>query len=309
MGGIRGKIGPVLLTAAGGGGVLEGYASPNYRVTVQAGYQGAVDKGCVKDTDKDKIPDETDRCPTEFGTAEFQGCPDRDGDGVVDIDDVCPDVPGLASFKGCPDKDKDGIEDSKDKCPDVPGLKEFAGCPDKDGDGVEDAKDKCPDVAGVAALLGCPDKDKDGIADDDDQCPDVAGKAEFNGCPPPTPSRVKVTKEKIEILEVVLFETGKDKIRPESFGLLDDVAKVLNDYQNIKKVRVEGHTDNAGNPKKNLVLSQGRAKSVMTYLTGKGVAAERLVSEGYGDTKPIADNKTKKGKEANRRVEFNIVGQ
>jgi len=108
---------------------------------------------------------------------------------------------------------------------------------------------------------------------------------------------------------MVFFETNKAVIKKQSFGILDDVAKVLRDNAFIKKLRVEGHTDNTGDAKKNMVLSQKRAESVREYLINQGVVADRLVAEGFGQTKPIADNKTTEGKAKNRRVEFTITGK
>ena len=72
-------------------------------------------------------------------------------------------------------------------------------------------------------------------------------------------------------------------------------------------VNVDGHTDNVGKPEANLKLSQDRAASAVTYLVSKGIPASRLVSNGYGDTKPAADNKTAAGRAQNRRVEFNLL--
>lgn len=308
MGGIRGRIKGLVLMAAAGGGTLKGYGSPAYRVSVNIGYETpAIDRGCVKDRDKDGIPDATDDCPDTPGVIAYQGCADRDNDTVPDPKDRCPDEAGMPSLDGCPDADRDGVADKDDKCPGVPGLKQFQGCPDTDGDGIPDAEDACPKESGPKALKGCPDTDNDGIADKADKCPTVWGKKELDGCPPPEPKRVKVTEEKIEILEIVYFDTGKSTIKAVSFPLLDDVAQVLNDRPNIAKIRVEGHTDNVGKPQKNMVLSQARADAVMKYLVDKGVAAERLTAQGYGDTQPIADNKTKDGRAKNRRVEFMIV--
>ncbi len=85
------------------------------------------------------------------------------------------------------------------------------------------------------------------------------------------------------------------------------MASVLRNYKNIKKVRVEGHTDNKGSKKSNLALSTARAASVRAYLVGKGIDSSRLASEGFGPDKPIASNATNKGREINRRVEFIIV--
>ena len=73
------------------------------------------------------------------------------------------------------------------------------------------------------------------------------------------------------------------------------------------KLAIEGHTDNLGKPAANKKLSQDRANSVMNYLIKKGVDPDRLTAEGFGQERPIADNATKPGREANRRVEFHIV--
>ncbi len=307
LGGIRGRVGDVQLLLAAGGGALQGWGSPAYRITAGVSYEPKIDRGCTKDTDKDGILDPADKCPTLPGPADLQGCPDSDKDGIIDPDDRCPDVPGTKEFLGCPDTDKDGIEDSKDRCPTQSGPAKYDGCPDTDGDTVPDYLDKCPKVPGKVATNGCPDKDNDGVPDDKDKCPDIPGKADLDGCPPPTPQKVKLTADKIEILEMVFFETNKAVIKKESFGILDDVAKVLRDNAFIKKLRVEGHTDSTGDAKKNMVLSQKRAEAVREYLIGQGVAADRLVAEGFGPTRPIADNKTKEGKAQNRRVEFVIT--
>jgi outer membrane protein OmpA-like peptidoglycan-associated protein len=231
---------------------------------------------------------------------------DIDNDGIKDSADKCPNDPGPAASYGCPDSDYDGITNNEDKCPDMPGLIELSGCPDMDRDGVIDPKDDCPAAPGPAKFNGCPDTDQDGIPDNRDKCPDVFGQMQFEGCPPPTPAKVKLTARKIEILEQVHFETNKDVIRHESFDLLNDVAQVFKDNPQIKKVLIEGHTDNKGNPKKNLLLSQKRAESVKKFLVKAGVNPDRLECKGFGQEKPIEDNKTATGRAANRRVEFSI---
>ena len=121
------------------------------------------------------------------------------------------------------------------------------------------------------------------------------------------PAKAKLDAKRIVILDVVLFETGAATILPASFPLLDEVAGILLNNPQVKQVRVEGHTDDRGNDKMNLTLSQERAASVRAWLIQHGVAEDRLVSEGYGETRPIDSNKTKPGQAKNRRVEFNIV--
>jgi OmpA-OmpF porin, OOP family len=236
-----------------------------------------------KDTDGDGVPDDIDRCPTVPGPKENFGCPwgDRDKDGIADNVDKCPDVPGIPELQGCPDvdTDKDGIPDRLDKCPTVPGIPELQGCPDtdRDGDGIPDRLDKCPDVPGVPPD-GCPKKYK----------------------------LVVVKQNQIEIKQQVHFATNKWRILSDSFELLNEVAQVLKDSPNIH-VRVEGHTDNIGSEEHNMTLSQHRAESVTEYLIEHGVDASRLVSQGYGFSRPIASNATRMGRAQNRRVEFHIL--
>ncbi|HEY4221437.1 MAG TPA: OmpA family protein [Myxococcota bacterium] len=268
------------------------------------------DDGCPDpDNDGDGVLDVDDKCPNEAGPASNHGCPenDRDKDGVPDSSDKCPDVAGKPELDGCPDKDGDGIADGDDACPDDAGPKETQGCPDKDKDGVLDKDDRCPMDPGPKELKGCPDRDKDGIADMDDKCPDEPGKPELQGCPTKAAPLIIVTKEKIELKQTVYFDVDKDTIKKQSFALLDAVVTVLKNHDEIKKVRVEGHTDSQGNPDHNMDLSKRRAASVLKYLVDHGVDASRLTSEGYGATVPIDDNKTSAGREKNRRVELKIL--
>jgi outer membrane protein OmpA-like peptidoglycan-associated protein len=269
-------------------------------------------QGCPNpDRDGDGVLNDVDKCPDEAGLPEYQGCPppDRDKDGIPDDKDACPDEAGPAATQGCPDKDGDGVADKDDVCPDEAGPVALKGCPDRDGDGIPDKDDKCPDVKGLPQFQGCADRDGDGIPDPDDKCPDEPGKPENQGCPTKAPPLIIVTKEKIELKKTVYFDIDKDTIKKESFPLLDAVVTVLKAHAEIKKLMVEGHTDNQGGSAHNLDLSKRRAASVMKYLTDHGVDAGRLTSEGYGDTQPIADNKTGKGREQNRRVEMKILEQ
>ncbi len=290
--------------------------------------------GQGKDADHDGVPDKTDKCPTVPGLESLMGCPDKDGDGIADADDACPDVKGsmqlkgcpdtdgdgiadgddacpteagTVATKGCPDKDGDGIADKDDACPDAKGLVEYKGCPDTDGDGISDNEDACPNDKGTSATKGCPDRDGDGIADKDDKCPDVKGIAANNGCPAMEEEKKKEVLQKISFAaKAIQFETGKDVIKPVSFSKLDTVVSIMKTYP-YTKWAVEGHTDNVGKTDKNLDLSKRRAAAVRNYFISKGVDASRLSSEGYGDTKPAADNKTAAGRATNRRVEIKLV--
>ncbi len=278
--------------------------------------------GCPDiDNDGDGLNDDGDKCPNEAedkdGFEDADGCPDEDNDqdGVSDANDACPDEKGDKARGGCPvkDTDGDGLNDDEDKCPNDKGTKELNGCPipDADEDGIADADDKCPKLKGLKAYAGCPDTDGDGIADNIDKCPKeqevINGVDDEDGCPDKGKSLVKVTKEKIEILDSVYFDSGKDVIRNRSFGLLDQVATTLNHSPQIKKVQVEGHTDSAGADDTNQTLSQARAEAVVKYLVSKGVSSNRLSAKGFGETQPIADNGTASGRAQNRRVVFTVV--
>jgi len=252
---------------------------------------------------------------------------DTDHDGVPDASDVCPtDAAGVhpdtrANRRGCPalDGDNDGVTDDVDQCVDVPQGPApdptRLGCPDGDDDkdGVPNHQDQCPaEPAGLQpdpARAGCPapDKDKDSVPDAVDACPDKAGAPSSdpkkNGCP----GLVAIDAGRIHISEQVFFATGKETILPRSFGLLKAVGDALRGTPGIKKLSVEGHTDTTGKADKNLELSQKRAESVVQWLVKDGIDPSRLSAQGFGGTKPIADNKTAKGRAENRRVDFVIV--
>src|SRR5262249_37540989 len=162
--------------------------------------------------------------------------------------------------------------------------------------GIPDVRDKCPDQAedkdGFEDDDGCrdPDNDKDGIADVNDKCPnepeDFDGFEDSDGCPEPGTGLVKLTCDKIEIHDTVYSDTKKDLIPPPPFPLRDQVASVINAAAQVKRVRVEGHTDNRGGAKHNLDLSERRAGAVLRYLAARGVDEARLESHGYGAEQP-----------------------
>lgn len=211
---------------------------------------------------------------------------DRDGDGIDDAEDACPDVR----------EDRDGFEDA-DGCPD----------PDNDADGVPDVEDACPDLPGPKEYDGCPDADGDEIPDREDRCPTVPGPAKFDGCPVEGPPYVKIEEKTLELAASVRFDSGRDTVTADSKPVLDEVAATLQAHPELKKVRVEGHTDSQGSRKFNLDLSRRRARAVVNQLVRRGVAAERLDSEGFGEDRPVATNRTALGRAKNRRVELAIV--
>jgi outer membrane protein OmpA-like peptidoglycan-associated protein len=101
----------------------------------------------------------------------------------------------------------------------------------------------------------------------------------------------------------ILFDTGSDRIKPESLPTLKGILALLEKDPSLK-FSIEGHTDNQGGKEVNQPLSERRAAAVKAWLAGKGISADRLRSKGYGDSKPIDKNDTAEGRTNNRRVEF-----
>ncbi len=116
--------------------------------------------------------------------------------------------------------------------------------------------------------------------------------------------RIHLTGLKVDLPGPVVFETGSDKLKPESEPVLAVVQQFLTENPNVNLLRIEGHTDNDGKPDANMDLSKRRSLSVAHWLTGKGIDCKRLIPVGFGQTKPIADNNTPEGKAQNRRVDF-----
>jgi outer membrane protein OmpA-like peptidoglycan-associated protein len=263
-------------------------------------------KGCP-DKDHDSITDLKDECPDVLGLRKFNGCPDKDNDGIKDSEDACPDVAGPVENQGCPDTDKDGVLDYLDNCVKIAGPKENAGCPwpDTDNDGLLDKDDKCPHISGSKENEGCPyvDTDGDGILDKDDECPSVSGVLENKGCPKIEAAAQEILKTAFDDLE---FGAGNAVIKEASNNSLNDLAALL-----IKKtewkIQISGHTDNVGNDQSNMILSKKRAEAVKTYLVSKGVPTERVATQFFGKTKPVASNDTEEGRQKNRRVEMKII--
>jgi len=165
------------------------------------------------------------------------------------------------------------------------------------------------------------DSDGDGVPDDLDKCPDTpAGTAvDADGCPLPAPAPACQTPEPGQpitlegcaagdkiVLRGVNFEFNRDVLTVNARTILDHVSDAMNRATNVR-VEVGGHTDAKGTDEYNQALSERRAASVVAYLTGKGIAADRLQSRGYGEAEPVADNETDEGRELNRRVELKIV--
>ena len=223
----------------------------------------------------------------------FGGTTDRDGDGIPDNRDDCPDqaedIDGFEDSDGCPefDNDNDGVPDDVDKCPnraeDLDGFQDDDGCPDldNDNDGILDDKDKCPNAAETVNGF-----------EDDDGCPDEKPQAEL-----------KIIREEPLILEGVNFEYDSARLEENSKRILDLVYRSLDNNSDVE-VKIGGHTDAIASAEYNLDLSQRRAESVKNYLVQRGIDPDRIETEGYGESQPIATNETSEGRAQNRRIEI-----
>lgn len=162
------------------------------------------------------------------------------------------------------------------------------------------------------------DADGDGVSDYFDKCPGTAAnqKVDGSGCPLPS-SQVTVIKEEPKIIitdedrkivnkafENLVFDFGKTTIASASYSTLDEVAALLV-HKNFS-LKLAGHTDNVGSEYANMQLSKDRAEAVKAYLVSKGANPSRIEATGYGETQPIATNKTAEGRQRNRRVEFTL---
>jgi len=197
---------------------------------------------------------------------------DSDGDGVVDAHDQCPGTPANVQVdsRGCPlDSDGDGVADYKDRCPGTPANVQVdsRGCAlDSDGDGVPDYRDECP---GTAKILEVDDR----------------------GCPVETRMDLQLR-----------FDFDKAEIRPKYTDELNKAGMFLKKHPEAT-MSIEGHTDSTGPEDYNQKLSERRAASVQDYLVNEfSVDASRLTTKGYGESRPIASNGAKEGRQKNRRV-------
>ena len=125
--------------------------------------------------------------------------------------------------------------------------------------------------------------------------------------PKPKQGSVQVTANEITIKQQVQFALDSAVILPESFGLLTEIADTIIRHSEIRRVEVQGHTDNSGTADHNMILSEQRAEAVRAWLVQHGVQAERLVAKGYGQERPLVPNITQQMRQKNRRVQFIIL--
>jgi OOP family OmpA-OmpF porin len=189
-----------------------------------------------------------------------------------------------------------------------PKVAALASLEDRDGDGVPDDDDACPGTVGGAEVdaRGCvPDGDGDGVADAADRCPDTAaGRAvDAQGCPQALAR---------EPLEPLLFEYDRAELTDYARAVLETASAKLKQWMaqdEALTLEIAGHTDWAGTEAYNMALSERRSRAVRDYLVRKGVAADRLSTRAFGESKPVASNETEDGRRRNRRVELQALTQ
>jgi OOP family OmpA-OmpF porin len=143
----------------------------------------------------------------------------------------------------------------------------------------------------------------------------AATPAAATTAPPPAPapaaeppkSSVTLKDGRLGLPGNIVYETGKAIIKPESEPTLNALKDWMDQNKNFTRIRIEGHTDNVGKSADNSKLSQDRAAAVVKWLSDHGINKDRCLAVGFGDSKPIADNKTEDGKAQNRRTEFHIA--
>jgi len=243
---------------------------------------------------------------------------------LLDAVDKCvderEDMDGFEDGDGCPDvdNDKDGFLDSMDQCrdekEDADGFQDDDGCPDadNDNDGILDVADKCPlqpeDKDGFEDSDGCPelDNDGDGLADAMDKCPaqpeTINGNADDDGCPDAGDSAVALTPSAIELLESIEFKGTT--LKPSASKVLGQIAATLRAHPEIVRIKVNVHTNPAGDEAGERTMTEQRAIAIREWLIKAGISAERVSGSGMGGTKPLV-----KGKKSpvNERIDIIIL--
>jgi outer membrane protein OmpA-like peptidoglycan-associated protein len=144
------------------------------------------------------------------------------------------------------------------------------------------------------------DRDRDGVPDAEDGCPNAAGPASNLGCP-------GMRSEDLKLLDVAMrqvqFEPSRAILLEESKQILDQIAEIMTRYPEFS-LKISGHTDHIGDDESNQYLSEERAKACFLHLVGAGVDPTRMYFIGYGENMPLTDDRSRLGRQRNRRVEF-----
>lgn len=185
---------------------------------------------------------------------------------------------------------------------------------DSDGDHIPDVTDRCDDMAetydGFADEDGCPefDGDADGVPFERDECPRDPIHPEqdprySDGCP----KVAEFAGDRIVITQAIFFAEGRAELMPSATPVLQAVLGVMNEHPEIAYFLVEGHTNQNGGDAFNLRLSDARAFAVMSWLGERGIPGARLLSKGFGETRPLVEADDPSAEAVNRRVEFRVV--
>ena len=215
--------------------------------------------------------------------------PDTDGDGLCDP---------WVSEEGLGEKYAGtctGFDNCPEEAEDFDGFQDDDGCPDADND-RDGLCDPWVEAKGMLSTFAH-------ICKGVDLCPEQAESLnsykDDDGCPDEVPQPPK----KVFVLEGVNFESGKSTITQDSYVSLMKVVDIMETFPD-STFDIVGHTDNIGSKDKNMTLSADRANAVKNFLVEKGIAESRMTTQGLGDTKPVASNKTPEGRAQNRRIEF-----
>ena len=295
--------------AAGGFGIGTGYGTPAFRGVLTVGWAERID---VARRVEGRGWDAADRDDAAARRA-----------AAIDAAQAERDARATAATAGQQGSDGAGVEGAAGEAgagaADAPPDGEHVARPDyeqldRDGDRVPDAFDRCPldreDYDEIQDSDGCPeeDADEDQLADADDRCPLTPGpqrRGECAGCP--ELACVARDTGQIEITERVEFDSGEATILASSEAVLTDIRAIMVGNDQIRRLRIEGHTDDVGEPDDNLQLSVARAAAVVQWLIAHGVERERMVGFGCGEQHPLRPGSTPRVRARNRRVEFHIV--
>lgn len=313
LGALRWRRAALSVTLGGGAGLTDGYGAADWRTLLALAYHFATASPAPETAAPDASePDET---PESASTPPAAAAPQHDGGATSTAETTPSDADDMTAITHGRPSAAERAQAGEARL--SPEAFDAAADPDPDGDGFISETDLCPakpeDWDGFEDDDGCPeaDNDKDGIPDAEDSCvlePEVInGVDDDDGCPDEGESSVSIASDQIVMKQKVFFVVGSDKLTPESHAVLDEVAGFLKKAWTVRLVRIEGHTDNEGDPEMNVYLSERRARRVQQYLINKGVSSRRLQAKGFGPKHPVASNDTAEGRAENRRVAFAIL--
>lgn len=301
--GAKFAMGDVDVVAGGGLGLTRGYGTPRFRSFLGMGWR----PGWGQDDEVTPAPQPEPECTEETVAAD---CPDASAtvceDGIL-ITDVAICVDGECAYEEerqeCADGYECGETNGEAACVEAPECRADTDC-------TEVPEPVCEDGVLQTFEALCVDEACEYPMATEKECGEdyECGRSDGQAACVERTDRVEVDEEtqRIEISEMIQFETGSDRITSESQSIIDEIAQVMENHPEVELVRIEGHTDNVGERQMNMDLSKDRANAVRTALVERGIDQERMEVAGFGPDEPIADNATPEGRAENRRVEFHI---